>query len=224
VKAAGTALVYAGYIGGAGTDTGYGIAVDGTGNAYVAGDTDSDETTFPVLEGPDLTYNGGIDAYVAKVNAAGTAFIYAGYIGGASGDIGNGIAVDGAGNAYVTGETGSDETTFPVVVGPSLTHHGSADVFVAKVSVGFTVAGRITGPGTNPVAGVLVSIAPGSSATTDAGGYYTITNVLSGTYTLTPALSGYTFSPITRTVSVPPDATAQDFTGAWLLYLPVVGR
>ncbi len=120
----GTALLYAGYIGGASDDSGYGIAVDGAGNAYVTGFTTSDQTTFPVTGGPDLTYNGGYDAFVAKVNGAGTALLYAGYIGGASGDEGYGIAVDGAGNAYVTGRTASDQATFPVLGGPDLTFNG----------------------------------------------------------------------------------------------------
>ncbi len=72
MNAAGTALVYAGYIGGAIDDVGFGIAVDGAGNAYVTGYTDSDQTTFPVTVGPDLTYNGGnLDAFVAKVGQAG---------------------------------------------------------------------------------------------------------------------------------------------------------
>ena len=97
----------------------YGIAVDGAGNAYVTGDTASTEATFPVTVGPDLTHNGGdYDAFVAKVNAAGTALVYCGYIGGSGQDHGNGIAVDGAGNAYVTGNTASTEATFPVTVGP----------------------------------------------------------------------------------------------------------
>ncbi len=127
VNAAGTALVYCGYIGGAGNDTGDGIAVDGAGNAYVTGSTTSTEATFPVTVGPDLTYNGGIrDAFVAKVNAAGTALVYCGYIGGSGDDFGYGIAVDGAGNAYVTGDTNSTEATFPVTVGPDLTYNGSA--------------------------------------------------------------------------------------------------
>src|SRR5258708_1492935 len=60
-------LVYAGYIGGSGYDYASGVAVDTSGNAYVAGLTNSDETTFPILVGPDLTYNGfGGDAFVAK--------------------------------------------------------------------------------------------------------------------------------------------------------------
>ena len=115
VKADGTALVYAGYIGGANNDDGDGIAVDAAGNAYVTGGTSSDQTSFPVKVGPDLTYNlGSRDAFVAKVKADGTALVYAGYIGGAGGDgSATAIAVDAAGNAYVTGFTDSDRDQLP---------------------------------------------------------------------------------------------------------------
>jgi hypothetical protein len=60
-------LVYCGYIGGSNSDGGYGIAVDGAGNAYVTGETYSTEATFPETVGPDLTYNGGWDPFVAKI-------------------------------------------------------------------------------------------------------------------------------------------------------------
>jgi PKD repeat protein len=135
INTAGSGLVYAGYIGGGGDDQGFGIAVDGSGNAYVTGFTLSTEATFPVTGGPDLTYNGGLyDAFVAKINAAGTALVYCGYIGGNDQDYGQGIAVDGSGNAYVTGFTASTEATFPVTVGPDLTFNGGFDVFVVKVN------------------------------------------------------------------------------------------
>ena len=114
-------LLYAGYIGGSGSDFGNGIAVNSTGNAYVIGNTDSTEATFPVTVGSDLTFNGNNDVFVAKVNASGTALIYAGYIGGSGDDRGFDIAVDSTGSAYVTGETASTEATFPVTVGPDLT-------------------------------------------------------------------------------------------------------
>ena len=132
----GTALDYAGYIGGSNGDVGFGIAVDSTGNAYVTGQTNSSETTFPVTVGPDLTHD-RTDAFVAKVNASGSALDYAGYIGGSGGEGGSGIAVDSTGHAYVTGSTGSSEATFPVTVGPDLTFNGGSgfgDAFVAKVN------------------------------------------------------------------------------------------
>jgi uncharacterized repeat protein (TIGR01451 family) len=134
INPAGTALAYAGYIGGGGFDQGFGIAVDGSGAAYVTGTTDSTEATFPETVGPDLTFNGNLDGFVAKVNPAGTALAYAGYIGGGGNDAGFGIAVDGTGAAYVTGRTTSSEATFPETVGPDLTFNGNLDGFVAKIS------------------------------------------------------------------------------------------
>ena len=64
----------------------------------------------------------------------------------------------------------------------------------------------------------------GGAAYTDASGYYTLTNVITGTYTLTPTLSGYTFSPTVRMVSVPPNQIGQDFVGTSkkFVFLPVV--
>jgi len=85
--------------------------VDGTGNAYVTGITAS--TTFPgVTAGSIQPANGGgtSDAFVTKINAAGTAIVYSTFLGGSGTDNGMGIAVDGTGNAYVTGTTAS--TTF----------------------------------------------------------------------------------------------------------------
>jgi len=133
VKSDGTGLIYCGYIGGSGSDVGNGIAVDGSGNVYVAGDTSSSQATFPAIVGPDLTHSGNSDAFVAKVKSNGTGLIYCGYIGGSGNDIGNAIAVDALGNAYVTGYTDSSQTTFPDTVGPDLTHNGNSDAFVAKV-------------------------------------------------------------------------------------------
>jgi hypothetical protein len=163
VKADGTGFVYAGYIGGAGNDAATAIAVNSAGNAYVAGETDSDQTTFPVKVGPDLTYNGGTDdAFVAKVKGDGTGLIYAGYIGGADRDEANAIAVDSAGSAYVVGNTKSNQTTFPVKVGPDLTFNGGTDAFVAKVKADGTelvYAGYIGGPGTDEGNGIAVDSA-----------------------------------------------------------------
>ena len=167
VNAAGTALVYAGFLGGSGNGSGSGIAVDGAGNAYVTGDTWS--TDFPVTGGPDLTYNGGWDVFVAKVNAAGTSLVYAGFLGGSSDDYGNGIAVDDAGNAYVTGYTGS--TDFPATGGPDLTYNGGDyDAFVAKVNAAGTAlvyAGFLGGSGNGSGSGIAVDGAGNAYVTGD---------------------------------------------------------
>ncbi len=84
------------------SDYGSGIAVDGAGNAYITGYTLSGD--FPVTEGAAYPSPAGYDdAFIAKLNAAGTGLEYATYLGGNSSDCGSGIAVDGAGNAYITG-------------------------------------------------------------------------------------------------------------------------
>jgi Ca2+-binding RTX toxin-like protein len=127
-------VFYAGFIGGGDHDSGRAIAVDATGAAYVTGSTDSPAATFPDAVGPDLSYNGSGDAFVAKVDPSGTALVYAGYIGGDQSEAGEGIAVDGAGAAYIIGWTNSDPTTFPATVGPVLLKRADFDAFVAKVN------------------------------------------------------------------------------------------
>src|SRR5439155_938222 len=96
-------LSYSTYLGGLGAESGLGIAVDATGNAYVTGWTTS--TNFPTKNSLQAANGGGYDAFVAKLNGTGTALIYSTYLGGSGRDEGFGIAVDGAGNAYVTGIT-----------------------------------------------------------------------------------------------------------------------
>ena len=134
VAADGTGLVYSGFIGGSADEAGTSIAVDTSGNAYITGSTTSFPTEhFPVTVGPSLTFGGSQDAFVAKVNASGSALVYCGYIGGTDIEVGAGIAVDPQGNAYVTG-TADSGFRFPVTVGPDLTHSGGHDAFVAKVA------------------------------------------------------------------------------------------
>jgi hypothetical protein len=131
----GASLLYCGYIGGSNDEYAYNMALDLEGNAYVTGETKSNQATFPVTVGPDLSYNGGDrDIFVAKVSSDGTSLHYCGYIGGLEEDMGFGITVDDTGHAYVTAHTLSTELSFPVVVGPDLSHNGMWDTIVAKVS------------------------------------------------------------------------------------------
>ncbi|MDQ6909245.1 MAG: SBBP repeat-containing protein [Actinomycetota bacterium] len=133
----GSALAYAGFLGGSGNDAGEGIAVDEAGNAYVTGYTTSTAATFPGTAGVFQPANaGGYDAFVAKVNPSGSALVYAGFLGGSGGDVGRGIAVDGAGDAYVTGSTSSTAATFPGTAGVfQPANAGSwSDAFVAKIA------------------------------------------------------------------------------------------
>ena len=125
VSASGSALVYSTYLGGSDNDIGRAIVVDGAGAAYVAGDSYS--TNFPTTSGAvQRTFGGGqYDAFVAKLTPAGTALAYSTYLGGSDSESGNGIAIDGAGAAYVVGETGS--TTFPTTPGaPQRSLRGAA--------------------------------------------------------------------------------------------------
>src|SRR5438309_281207 len=132
----GSALIYSTYLGGSGDDIGFGIAVDSAGNAFVAGITDS--ANFPTTPGAfQTTYGGGSingDGFVAKLNPTGSALIYSTYLGGSGDDLGFGIAVDSAGNAYVTGLT--DSANFPTTPGAFQTTYGggNADAFVTKLN------------------------------------------------------------------------------------------
>ncbi len=132
----GSRLDYATYIGGSGNELPVGIAVNKAGSAYISGTTSS-RHRFPAVNGPSSRYHGGPDdAFVAKLNPAGTALDYAGFVGGAGDDQGLGMAVDGHGDAYISGFTDSSPSTFPVKVGPSLLKSGpfgTTDIFVAKI-------------------------------------------------------------------------------------------
>jgi hypothetical protein len=129
INAAGTALVYSTYLGGSGGDQGQGIAVDGSGNAYVTGYTGS--TDFPTASPLQASNGGSRTSFVTKINATGLALVYSTYLGGSGGDEGQGIAVDSAGNAYVTGSTAS--TNFPTNQPLQANYGGGGDAFVAKI-------------------------------------------------------------------------------------------
>ena len=132
LNATGSALVYSTYLGGNDDDYGSGIAVDSAGNAYVAGSAGS--TNFPTTSSFQAASGGGVnDAFVTKLNATGSALAYSTYLGGNSYDSAYGIAVDSAGNAYVTGTTLS--TNFPTASPIQATHGGGEnDAFVTKLN------------------------------------------------------------------------------------------
>jgi hypothetical protein len=122
-------LVYSTYLGGTGSDYGYGIAVDNTGNIYITGYTNS--ANFPTTPGAYQTANaGGYDAFVTKFDSSGN-LVYSTYLGGTSGEYVNGIAVDDTGNTYITGFTNS--ANFPTTPGAYQTANaGGWDAFVTK--------------------------------------------------------------------------------------------
>jgi len=130
INAAATQIVYSTYLGGTGTDIAYSIAVTSAGSAYVTGVTYS--ANFPTLNPLQAAYGGGGDAFVTKLNTAGTGLVYSTYLGGTGFEDGMDIAVDTAGNAYVTGSTSS--TNFPTSSALQITYGGGGDAFVTKIS------------------------------------------------------------------------------------------
>ena len=139
----GTALVYSTYLGGTGDDEAVRVAVDSSGQAYIAGFTNS--LDFPTA-GPLQGSNGGgacgttafpaacYDAFVAKLNASGSNLVYSTYLGGTGDDFAGSIAADSSGNAYVGGLTSA--SNFPVTYGALQTSYGGGpfDGFVAKIN------------------------------------------------------------------------------------------
>lgn len=127
----GSSVVFSTFLGGSSDDFGTAIAVDGAGQAYVAGYTWS--TNFPVLNGAQMSHAGARDVFVVKFAAAGTSLAYGSYLGGTTNDYAYGLAISGTGQAYVVGETAS--ANFPIWQGHQTTFGGgSADGFLAALS------------------------------------------------------------------------------------------
>jgi hypothetical protein len=129
---AGNSLIYSTYLGGGGVELANGIAVDSSGSAYVAGYTNSTNfpTKFPVQTDPDGVQD---DFFVTRLAATGDSLIYSTYLGGSGGEYGHAIAVDAAGNAYVTGDGYSNN--YPTAE-PFQTYQGAfglRDVMVTKL-------------------------------------------------------------------------------------------
>lgn len=122
-------LGYSSYLGGGGTnEMGLDIEVDATGSAYVTGYTESND--FPT-QNPSQSFQGGLDAFVSKLNSDGASLIYSTYIGGSGAESGEGVAIDELGSAYVAGVTTSDN--FPTV-SAFQTDRAIDDAFVVKLS------------------------------------------------------------------------------------------
>jgi hypothetical protein len=137
LNASGSGLVYSTFLGGTQPDETFGIAIDSARNAYVTGETTSEN--FPTTAGAfDTTANQGSDAFVTKLNSAGSALVYSTRLGGSDNELPDDVAVDSSGTATVGGSTRSAE--FPTTPGAfDTTHNGGAfderfDLFVTKLN------------------------------------------------------------------------------------------
>ena len=170
VKADGTGLAWAGYVGGDDTDGALGVAVDDGGNAFVVGSTASGAKTFPTgagfgdLSGPGRTYAGGTDAFAVKIGADGTKLLWAGYLGGRGFDKARAVALDRGGLVHVVGGTTSSDFagtagSFNAVAG------GGIDAFLVRMKADGSAlvdAGYLGGGGADQAAGVAVDAAGAS--------------------------------------------------------------
>jgi Beta-propeller repeat len=132
LNAAGSKLDYSTFLGGTEFDQGSGIAVDGSGRAYLTGFTSSPD--YPTMGAFDTIIDGNFDAFVSKLNAAGSMLAYSTYLGGTNQDQGEDIAVDGSGRANVTGDTSSPD--YPTMGAFDATLDGLNDAFVTKLPTG----------------------------------------------------------------------------------------
>ncbi|MBV9210763.1 MAG: SBBP repeat-containing protein, partial [Acidobacteria bacterium] len=214
-------LVYSTYLGGSSTDDGYGVAVDAAGNAYVTGMTNS--LNFPVTPGSLKTSlqplsNTNIyysDAFVTKLNPAGTALVYSTYLGGsAAGEIARGIAVDSQGNAYITGVTGGGAVTsttndFPVLNAYQSAFGGTDDAFVTKLNpTGDALIFSTYLGGNDSDSGQRILVNPTS------GESYVVGSAVSTNFPTTPGAFKSAPCPTTPCTSYTSDAFVTKFSAA----------
>jgi hypothetical protein len=154
LNSTGSGLVYSTYLGGSGDDIGRGIAVDSLGTAYVTGETRS--SNFPTAAAFDSSL-GLQDAFATKLSSTGSTLAYSTYLGGSGGERGSSIAVDGAGSAYVTGDTSSSD--FPTTAGAFDTSYNIDDAFVTKLNAsgaGLAYSTYLGGSGSDQGYGITV--------------------------------------------------------------------
>jgi hypothetical protein len=207
LNASGTALLYSTYLGGADDDVSNKIAVDAAGNAIIAGWTAS--VSFPTTAGAIrrvcAVATGGscLDAFVAQLDHAGSGLIYSTYLGGFGDDQARGLAVDSAGNAYITGTTAS--TNFPATAG-ALSTDTTSGGFVTKLSAAGTIVySTYLGAGSGATEPVDIAVdsagnayITGTTATTAASTSATGTDVF--ITKLNPAGTGSFFTQFLRGV------------------------
>ncbi|MGB8987771.1 MAG: SBBP repeat-containing protein [Candidatus Sulfotelmatobacter sp.] len=207
----GTAASYSSYLGGSGTDLGYGITLDSLGDIYITGQTSS-SSNFPLQNATQGTFGGSTDAFVTVLNPTQNVALFSTYLGGGGDEdqLGGAIALDSLQNIYVTGDTDSGNgstAAFPTKSALDGTYGGGTcvgstganvpcpDAFIAAYS-------PATGPDFSLTATTPATVAPGSSGTstvtlTSLFGYASTVNLdcsVTGTGSPLPACSASSFS------------------------------
>lgn len=211
-------LLYSTYLGGSGGDVGYAVGVDGSGNGYVAGITNS--TNFPTASPEQSSSGGNADAFISKLNSAGTGLIYSTYLGGSGADSIAALAVDAKSDVFVTGQTTS--TNFPIApqsspgsptspVAFQVAYGGSGDAFVTELpSTGnaLTYSSYLGGSGADFGQGIAVD---------SSGNAYVTGSTQSADFP--------TVSPFQPTIAGASDAfvTEVNFSGTALVYSTYLG-
>jgi hypothetical protein len=236
----GANLVYATYLGGSDDDEAFGIAVDGSGDAYITGDTFS--TDFPHPNGLFQSLNNGFgangsdDGFVTELNPTATLYVYSTYLGGKFSDFANGIAVDGSGNAYVTGETLSTDFptkagSFKLTCGTDGTCNAAAgavfsDVFVTKINAGGAVLGYSTYlGGSSDDTGLGIAVDGSGNAYVTGETTHTNTSVATGDFPIVPNPGAFRTSYGNGSATAGSNAfvTKLDAAGSVLVYSTYLG-
>ncbi len=183
LSADGSQLLYSTYLGGSLNDTGWGLAVDGAGSAYVSGSTASGD--FPTTAGAWDTDAFGYDCFVTKLNAGGSGLHYSTFLGGSGTDTCEAVALDKQGNTYLTGSTTSG--FFPTTVGAYDTSFNDAlfaDPFVTKLNASGTGLVYSTFVGVGSAAGIAIDATGSAYITgfTDSNGFPTTLGAFDASY------------------------------------------
>jgi Beta-propeller repeat len=220
-------LAYSTYLGGSKDDGPTDVAVDAAGNAYMTGFTTS--PNFPTTAGAfQTTFRAAQEAFVTKLDPTGSTLVYSTYIGGTGNEIGQAIAVDAAGTAYVAGTTQSND--FPTTPGAFQTTGGGPidafanDGFVAKLDAAgssLVYSTYLGGTDTDSIDGLAVDAA--------AGNAYVTGSTLSGDFPTTPGVlqtepaSGLPAPPVFQPSRYDAFVTKLNATGSALVYSTYLG-
>lgn len=208
----GRTLSYGTYVGGSGKERLTRVRVSNSAAVYLAGHTDSNN--FPLTSGAYNTQpRGGYDGVALFFNPLTSSLLYGTRFGGSDQDFVYGLAVSGD-DVSLSGTTRSND--FPTTSGAfDTTYNGNGDGFAFKLKLTYAIAGRVTDAQARPIKNVTLTVTPGNlTVQTGSDGRYFIAGLTAGTYLVTPAQAGYSFAPVTRLVTLPPNVENADFVMA----------